>query len=71
MTLQNFGKHHAWYMAGSAVYYAGSPNLAPNDSEIIPTLLVGYERHLSAEHARDPAGLRQSQRLLASRHRPG
>ena len=48
MTLQNFGQHHAWYIAGSAVYYAGSPNLAPNDSKIIPTLLVGYERHLSA-----------------------
>lgn len=47
MTLQNFGKHHAWYLAGSAVYYAGSPNLAPNDSKIIPTLLVGYERHLT------------------------
>ena len=47
MTLQKFGDHHAWYAAGSAVYYAGSPNFAPNDSEIIPTLVVGYERHLS------------------------
>jgi hypothetical protein len=47
MTLQNFGENHAWYLAGSAVYYAGSPNLAPNDSKIIPTLLVGYERHLT------------------------
>ena len=34
-------------MAGSAVYYAGSPNLAPNDAKVIPTLLVGYERHLT------------------------
>jgi hypothetical protein len=47
MTLQKFADHHAWYLAGSAVYYAGSPNLAPNDSEIIPTFLVGYERHLT------------------------
>jgi hypothetical protein len=46
MTLQKFGAHHAWYLAGSAVYYAGSPNLAPNDAEVIPTFLVGYERHL-------------------------
>jgi hypothetical protein len=46
MTLQNFGDHHAWYIAGSAVYYAGSPNLAPNDSKMIPTLVVGYERRL-------------------------
>ncbi len=48
MTLQKFGAHHAWYASGSAVYYAGSPNFAPNDSEIIPTVVVGYERHLSA-----------------------
>ncbi len=47
MTLQKFGKRHAWYLAGSAVYYAGSPNFAPNDGKIIPTLLVGYERHLT------------------------
>jgi Protein of unknown function (DUF3187) len=47
MTLQNFGQRHAWYVAGSAVYYAGSPNFAPNDSKVIPTLLVGYEHHLT------------------------
>jgi hypothetical protein len=48
MTLQKFGDHHAWYVAGSAVYYAGSPNLAPNDAEVIPTIVVGYERHLAS-----------------------
>jgi hypothetical protein len=48
MTLQKFSRHHAWYIAGSAVYYAGSPNLAPNDSKFIPTLLLGYERHVTA-----------------------
>jgi hypothetical protein len=47
MTLQNFDEHHAWYVAGSAVYYAGSPNFAPHDAKVIPTILVGYERHLS------------------------
>lgn len=47
VTLQNFGRHHAWYAAGSAVYYAGSPNFAPNDSEVIPTLVVGYEQHIT------------------------
>ena len=47
MTMQNFGDRHAWYIAGSAVYYAGSPNFAPNDSKIIPTLVVGYERQLA------------------------
>jgi hypothetical protein len=48
MTLQKFGNSHAWYIAGSAVYYAGSPNFAPNDSEIIPTLLLGYELRFTA-----------------------
>jgi hypothetical protein len=48
MTLQNFSDHHAWYVAGSAVYYAGSPNFAPNDAKVIPTMLIGYERHLGA-----------------------
>ena len=47
MTLQKFGNNHAWYIAGSAVYYAGSPNLAPNDPGIIPTLLLGYERRFT------------------------
>jgi hypothetical protein len=47
MTLQKFGRNNAWYIAGSAVYYAGSPNFAPNDSEIIPTLLLGYERRFT------------------------
>jgi hypothetical protein len=48
MTLQKFGAHNAWYVAGSAVYYAGSPNLAPNDAKVIPTIVAGYERHLAA-----------------------
>jgi hypothetical protein len=48
VTLQKFGDHHAWYAAGSAVFYAGSPNFAPNDAEVIPTLVVGYERHITA-----------------------
>jgi hypothetical protein len=48
MTLQRFSRRHAWYIASSAVYYAGSPNLAPNDAKIIPTLVFGYERHLTA-----------------------
>jgi hypothetical protein len=47
MTFQNFGESHAWYISGSGVYYAGSPNFAPNDSKVIPTIVVGYERHLS------------------------
>jgi hypothetical protein len=47
MTLQNFGDASRVVCGGSAVYYAGSPNFAPNDAKVIPTLVVGYERHLS------------------------
>jgi uncharacterized protein DUF3187 len=48
VTFQRFGDHHAWYIAPSVVYFAGSPDLAPTQSDYIPTLVVGYERELSA-----------------------
>jgi hypothetical protein len=33
---------HAVYLAGSAVYYAGGPEVPGDESEIIPTLIAGY-----------------------------
>jgi hypothetical protein len=48
MTFQRFADQHAWYIAPSVVYFAGSPDLAPTDSDFIPTLVLGYERHLGA-----------------------
>jgi hypothetical protein len=33
---------HALYLAGSAVYYAGGPEIPGDESEIIPTLIAGY-----------------------------
>lgn len=45
ITLQRrLGKtgRHALYLAGSAVYYAGGPEMADPDSQIIPTLIAGY-----------------------------
>jgi len=33
---------HAVYLAGSAVYYAGGPEMADPDSQIIPTVIAGY-----------------------------
>ena len=48
-TLQRFGEHHAWYVSASGVYYDGSTNITPTDPQIVPTLVVGYERKLSAE----------------------
>jgi len=46
-TLQRFEDHHAWYVSASAVYYDGSTAITPTDSQILPTLIVGYERKLS------------------------
>jgi hypothetical protein len=42
LTLQRRRGRHAAYIAGSAVYYAGGPESAPDDSEIIPTAIFGY-----------------------------
>lgn len=46
-TLQRFGDHHAWYVSASAVYYDGRASITPTDPQVIPTLVLGYERKLS------------------------
>lgn len=33
---------HALYLSGSAVYYAGGPEIPGDEAEIIPTLIAGY-----------------------------
>lgn len=48
-TLQRFGDHHAWYVSGSGVYYDGRTAMTPTDTQIVPTLVVGYERKLSPQ----------------------
>ena len=48
-TLQRFGDHHAWYVSGSAVYYDGRTSMTPTDPRIVPTLVVGYEKHLTPQ----------------------
>lgn len=47
-SLQRFGNHHAFYIDAAAVYYAGASVPAPQDSQVIPTLVFGYERMLTA-----------------------
>jgi hypothetical protein len=47
-SLQRFSAHHAWYVSAAAVYYAGSSVPAPEDSQIIPTVVFGYEHMLTA-----------------------
>jgi hypothetical protein len=46
-SLQRPSNHHAVYIDVAAVYYAGASQPAPQDSQIIPTLVVGYEYKLT------------------------
>jgi hypothetical protein len=47
-SLQHPGKRHAFYVDAAAVYYAGASEPAPQDSQVIPTLVVGYEYQMTA-----------------------
>jgi hypothetical protein len=47
-SLQRPGNNHAIYIDLAAVYYSGASQPAPQDSQIIPTLVVGYEYQLTA-----------------------
>lgn len=48
VSLQRRGQHHAVYVDAAAVYYDGSTELSPQESQIVPTLIVGYERMLTS-----------------------
>jgi hypothetical protein len=41
--VQRRGERHAWYANAAAVYYAGARIPVPQDSQIVPTLVFGYE----------------------------
>jgi hypothetical protein len=47
-SLQHPGTRHAFYVDLAAVYYAGANQPAPQDSQVIPTLVLGYEYKLTA-----------------------
>lgn len=47
-SLQRRGNHHAFYVDAAAVYYAGTPEPARQDAQVIPTLVLGYEYMLTA-----------------------
>ena len=38
---------HALYLSGSAVYYAGGPEIPGDESQVIPTLIAGYSYGLT------------------------
>jgi hypothetical protein len=47
-SLQHPGTRHAFYVDVAAVYYAGADDPAPQESQVIPTLVLGYEYKLTA-----------------------
>jgi hypothetical protein len=47
-SLQRRGLRHAFYLDVAAVYYDGTPEPAPQDSQVIPTLVAGYEYRLTS-----------------------
>ena len=47
-SLQHPGNRHAFYIDLAAVYYAGASDPAPQESQVIPTLVLGYEYQLTA-----------------------
>jgi hypothetical protein len=48
VSLQRRGNIHAVYVDAAAVYYAGSADPAPQPSQVVPTLVLGYEYRLTA-----------------------
>lgn len=47
VSLQRKGQHHAFYLDAAAVYYAGASQVSPQDAQVIPTVIFGYERMLT------------------------
>ena len=46
-SLQRRSGRHALYLDAAAVYYGGGDFPVPQDAQVIPTLIVGYERRLT------------------------
>ena len=49
LSLQRRGELQGWYVDAAAVYYAGTTFPAPQESQIVPTLIFGYERALTGK----------------------
>ncbi len=48
MSVRRLGERNALHMDFSGVYYAGEDMPSEHDSQIIPTIVIGWERQLSA-----------------------
>jgi hypothetical protein len=47
-SLRRLGRRHALHVDLAAVYYAGEDQPTPHDAQIIPTVVIGWERQLTA-----------------------
>ena len=47
-SMQRPGKRNAFYIDLAAVYYAGASQPAPQDSQVLPTLVLGWEYKLTS-----------------------
>lgn len=47
LSLQRKGTRQAFYLDAAAVYYDGASQVSPQDEQVIPTVIVGYERILT------------------------
>jgi hypothetical protein len=47
MSLRRYGMKQAFYVNASAVYYAGMRSFVPEPAQVIPTLVLGYERRMT------------------------
>ncbi len=46
-SFQRFGQHHAFYVDAAAVKYTGASAPVPQESRVVPTIILGYERRLT------------------------
>jgi hypothetical protein len=47
MSVRRLGRRNALHMDFAAVYYAGQDVPAPQDSQIVPTIVIGWERQMT------------------------
>jgi hypothetical protein len=47
-SLQRFWEREAFYLNLAGVYYSGMKDFVPEPSQVLPTLIVGYERRLTS-----------------------
>lgn len=48
-SLQRFSRHHAFYLNAAGVYYDGAASVTPTPAQVVPTLVLAYERRLTSD----------------------